>query len=99
MKKLLVLLLCLCLLSCAFAEDTITYDENGNTVQTFHYEDGTSLKIIYYSQPTEDGLYLIEEIKSDGSHRSLTWQNEEDTAAICWKAATFASTSMMKLVR
>ncbi len=79
MKKLLILLLCVCLLSCALAEETVTHDENGNTVQTFYYEDGTSLKIIYYAQPTEDGLYLIEEIKSDGSHRSLMWQNETDT--------------------
>lgn len=79
MKKLLVFVLCLCMLSCALADDAITYDEQGNTVQTIHYDDGTYLTIIYYAQPTEDGLYLVEEILSDGSYRTLMWQNETDT--------------------
>ena len=80
MKKLLMILLCLCmLLPCALAENTVTYDENGNTVQTIYYEDGTGVKIIYHAAPTEDGLYLVEEISLDGSRRVLMWQNEHNT--------------------
>ncbi|MBQ4552383.1 MAG: hypothetical protein IJA59_05485, partial [Clostridia bacterium] len=79
MKKLLVLLLCLCmLLPCALAEDTITY-ENGNMVQYITRDDGSVTKIIYYANPNAEGLNVIEEIVNNGERRSVSYQNDSGT--------------------
>ncbi len=79
MKKLLVLLLCLCIaLPCALSEDTITY-ENGNMVQYITRDDGSVTKIIYYANPNAEGLNVIEEIVNNGERRSVSYQNDSGT--------------------
>lgn len=87
MKKLLVLLLCLCmLLPCAMGEQThqdqVYTDEQGNWIRIYYDEElGSWCQFTRYAHPNEEGYYVCERKQQDGTLLHVDWvytvDNEE----------------------
>ena len=79
MKKLLMILLCLCMLiPCVMSEqsyeDQVYTDEQGNWIRIYYDQDlQTWCQFTRYAQPNEEGCFVHERKQQDGTMLDLDW--------------------------